>query len=153
MKKVLAVVLVILFLSTSMAMGAGVTQKLNKIRGGDMLTLVFDWVANSSGVVPSTDTSVSVTKDIVGYYITEVRTTPGATAPTDNYAVLLYDSNGLDLLGGAGLNRSATASEATPPKILTSTYQSRPIDGTVTFAVSSNEVDTAIGSVKVFLRK
>lgn len=41
----------------------------------------------------------------------QLKTNPGATAPTANYDITLVDANGIDVLQSAGLNRHTTNSE------------------------------------------
>lgn len=67
--------------------------------------VTFDWVADVDG-----DCS-SESIDIYGH-ITNIITVPdGDNAPTADYDLSLIDSDQADILGGAGANRSATATE------------------------------------------
>lgn len=67
----------------------------------------FDWASDAAG-----DVSQQTTLDYDGVILFVV-TVPdsGGTAPTALYDVTLTDSDGVDVLGGLGANRSATATE------------------------------------------
>lgn len=106
------------------------------------LELLVSWVADdATGAIPD----LAIT-DRKGWWITKIVTNPGTTGPTANYDITLIDSDGADLADGAVTNRSATATEqeAMAAQI--------PSDGfTLTFA--GNSVNSATGTVRIFLNK
>jgi hypothetical protein len=53
----------------------------------------------------------SVTTNKYTGEIVRLVTDPGATAPTANYDITILDEDGIDVLVGAGADRSATATE------------------------------------------
>lgn len=67
----------------------------------------FDWLSDASG-----NASQETTLDYDGVILFVV-TVPdgGGTAPTALYDITLTDSDGVDVLGGQGANRSGTATE------------------------------------------
>lgn len=68
-------------------------------------------------------------------------TDPGATAPADNYDLTLIDQYGIDVLGGGGLDRDTTNTEAAIPLAgALAIPGGRPIKGplTATFANTTN---------------
>lgn len=61
----------------------------------------FDWTAHTDGVVTGVATTLAYTGKVVA-----LTTDPDAgTAPTDNYDITITDSDGIDVLLGAGANR------------------------------------------------
>lgn len=67
----------------------------------------FDWLSDGAGASDSTTTAK------LNGVILLVTTVPdgGATAPDDNYDVVLTSPDGVDLLAGQGLNRSQTLTQ------------------------------------------
>ncbi len=96
--------------------------------------------------------SASVTVADVNGVILRVTTNPGATAPTDNWDIALLDEDGIDVLGGDGVDRDTANSESFCPSVAFG-------DGFVPVAVSgsltlniTNAGDAKVGSVIVYLR-
>ena len=70
---------------------------------------VFVWTATAGGVV---EYLCEQTEALAGT-IWEVITIPSiSSVPTDNYDVYLYDSNGLDVLNGLGVDRDTATRES-----------------------------------------
>lgn len=155
MKKLIMIAAVITALIPVSSWAAGtVTQTLEKIQGTNLAVLTFSWTGDASdGTVPSTDTSAAISAAIKGMGIIEVRTTPGATAPTALYDITLSNADGLDLMGGALANRSATLAEAVLPQNAAGDQFARGIDSALTLAISNNSVHSATGTVKVILSR
>jgi hypothetical protein len=135
-------------------MAGTITQELNVIPKSNMVVLTFTCTADAAAATfPTTSTNDDITDIIQGMYITEVRTNPGSTAPTDNYDIVINDADGIDLMGGSLLNRDASNSEAAAPAIATGVYWPRPVDGALTISISNNSVNSAVVVVKVFLSR
>jgi len=136
-------------------MAGTVTQTLKSIsRDDSKMVLTFAWTADASdGSVPSTTTTATITAEISGYDIVEVRTNPGTTAPTASYDIVLNDTDGIDLMGGSLANRSETASERAIPLMTTGVYGTTTIDSTVAMVLTGNSVHSATGTVKLFLER
>lgn len=60
--------------------------------GGAIRKIICDWTSNASGAAAGT------TKKIVGRLLKGV-TDPSATAPTDDYDIVITDEEGVDVLG------------------------------------------------------
>ncbi len=130
------------------------TEVYNYQYASPLATLTFTCTASvDDASFPSTATSATITDQIKGRYILEVRTNPGSTAPQALYDIVLNDTDGIDLMGGNLANRSATASEAAPPAITTGVYWPRPIDGTLTLVITGNNVNSAVTVVKIILSR
>jgi hypothetical protein len=95
--------------------------------------------------------ATSYLPDVQGLYITLVITNPGSPAPTDNYDIVINDSDGVDVMGGTLANRDTSNSEQALPYIGSLAYGPRQIDGILTFSLSGNSVNSATGTCKVFL--
>ena len=80
---------------------------------GTVKVIRMNWTSDASGDV----TSVIFIDGEIG----RMDTNPGATAPTANYDITLIDDiTGLDILGGAGLNRDTSTTESIVPTLTTS---------------------------------
>lgn len=122
------------------------TTSVNKPQWGygDLRYVTITWTADPNDAsVPATD----IYWDFSGYII-EMTTNPGATAPTSAYDITLVDEQGVDVLGGAGMNLSATASERITPKPVTGQDVWGPAFalGTITFTLTNNSVNSATGT-------
>lgn len=130
------------------------TQSLASTANTNVKVVTFTCTGDSSdGTIPSTDTSAAITTAISGFYLTEVRTNPGTTAPTALYDVVINDTDGIDLMGGTLVDRSATVSQAAIPAPISGIYGARPIDGALTLVITNNSVNSAGIVLKLFLTK
>jgi hypothetical protein len=149
MKRLFLALFVVLMLTTSTWAAGTVTEATPVKFGSHMYRLTFSWVADASdGTVPAKTSS----KGYEGYVLMMV-TDPGGTEPTPDYDITLTDSNSIDTLGGAGADRSATATESAMPTVDTagSTKGKWPIDGPITLNISNNDVHSATGTVYVYI--
>ena len=107
---------------------------------------VITWTADDAdGSVPSTQSN----SDIFGF-IVRVVTNPGATTPTADYDITITDEDGVDVLGGEGADRSASASEQIIPK-LGSSYGPCYVNSKLTFNLSNNSENSAVGEVIIYV--
>ena len=154
MKKIFCAVFILALLLPAIAFGAvapGTVTISYDSPSDNTLVVTFSCVGSADdGSFPATSTSATTLR---GFYITEVRTNPGSTAPQADYDIAINDSDGIDLMGGTLANRSATLSERAVPLLTTGAYGVTPIDGAITLAVTGNNVHSAITVVKVFLLK
>jgi len=88
----------------------------------------------------------------VDAFLTLVVTDPGATAPTTLYDITLNDEYGVDVMGGALVDRSATATEQAMP-LIAGCPVPRVVDGPLTFALTGNSINSAIGKCYVHFQK
>jgi hypothetical protein len=70
--------------------------------------------------------------------------------PTDNYDITITDAHGVDVMGGELNNRDAINSEQALPKI-DAVYGGGIINETVTLNISNNSVNSATGTVTLYI--
>lgn len=115
--------------------------------------LLFTWTADAAnGSVPDTAISANQAKVLRGLKAILGVTNPGATAPTANYDITLVDADGVDVFGGSLTNRSDTASEQAKPD-MTTLGGSRMVNGTLTFKLANNSVNSALGTCAIYFEK
>ena len=116
-------------------------------------TLQGDGIAITTVTFTADDTDGSIPTLVVGIpgqsYIFKVVTNPGATAPTDNWDVVITDADGADLLGGAGLNRDEATSETAYPLSGTTPVYAY-VAESPTIAITGNSVNDAVGTVVIY---
>ena len=151
MKKLLNcyVVGVLVLLLAGLAWADSVTQSLTmtgRSPGGERdYVYELSWTAAADGSL----TSVATQESIDGYAYMVV-TDPGTPAPQANYDITLTDSHGLDIMGGALADRSATLTQQAFPALLTGVYGSRRVNGRLTLNITNNNVNGAKGIVYIF---
>jgi hypothetical protein len=108
--------------------------------------VTISWTADASAAtIPTTVITLR------GYSI-KALTKPGGTAPTANYDVVFGDplDSTVDALGGALAARSASATEMKQP-VLTGGVSPVFLAGDYSFAVKNNSVNSATGTVVLYL--
>lgn len=136
-----------------MAGSVTITSTVDHNRGYAILTAAWVGDADDSSV-PDTALPSAFIDQIKGWYLYAIQTVPGADAeaPTADYDITLEDSLGMDLLGGAGGDRSATATEFAMP-LWGSTPIPAPVYEGLTFKLRGNSVDEATGTARfIFVR-
>jgi hypothetical protein len=136
----ISIVLAVLIPCLLLATGT-VTQTYTPIYSSEgntnLATLTMVLTSDASGNA-SGETNMTITDQIAGKYIVTVTTNPDNTnAPTASYDITITDEDGIDVMGGALQDRSATASEQTVPALLSGVYLPRPITGTLTANMTS----------------
>jgi len=133
----------------SLAQAAGtvtITSVKYWVGGGQNRTIItLSWTADAAdATVPSTtiDAALYVIK---GWYLYSAETNPGATAPTDNYDIVLNDTDDLDIAGGLLQNRDTANTEMV--NIGTSAHGYPVVKGNLTFSLSNNAVNSATGTL------
>ena len=146
MKKwVLWLLLILTLLVPNLAQAAGTVSTVKSKLAGDVVAYTMSWTADAAdGSVPAT------ASPLFNGYVFLVTTNPGATAPTDNYDITLTDSDGVDIAGGELLNRDTANSEQAVPKV-GAVYGSRYVEDGVTLNLSGNSVNSATGTVKIYV--
>ena len=81
------------------------TVTVTEITVGSVKKITWSWTSDASG-----DADALTTTGYSGEIIL-LTTDPGATAPTDNYDVVINDADGEDVLLGAGANRDTANTE------------------------------------------
>lgn len=147
MRKILVMLCVLVLLLSGNAYGVGsVTETWST--GADVTVLTLSWTADASAATVPTTTTTSHLRG----HIFMIATVPGSPAPTDNYDITLTDADGVDVTGGEGANRDTTAPEQITPK-MGGLYGPRYVPTTLTLTLSGNSVNSATGSVKVYIRR
>lgn len=114
----------------------------------------ISWTADAAdGSVPDTIlTDEDGNNSNINAFIVLAVTNPGATAPTAAYDITLEDAEGVDVMGGALTDRSATLSEQSMPLISGSPVP-RLVSGTLTFKLANNSVNSATGVCNVYMQQ
>jgi hypothetical protein len=100
-------------------------------------SVIWTWTSDASGDVNGADT-----KALSGKALRFV-TNPGATAPSDNYDIVVNDADGVDIAAGSLGNRDTATSEQAVPIVETvvgaNTYGSREVafDGPLSLVVTN----------------
>jgi hypothetical protein len=158
MKKIMAAIILtlMLILPGSLFAAGSVTQGITENQNTNIKTLTFSWTGDSAdGTVPSTASSTTNTSAIEGMCIYHVITNPGGTAPTALYDIVLNDEDGMDMMGGTLANRSATLTELAVPLLDSTNVVAgcRMVNGTITMVITNQSVNSAVGVIKVFLKR
>lgn len=103
------------------------------------------WTAHTDG----TFTNYEITNAPLGA-IWMVATDPGSTAPTDNYDIDLLDSTGVDIMGAELDDRDTANTEQAMP-LIGSSSGVRPVNGKLTLAISNNSVNSATGTIYIYI--
>ena len=82
------------------------TVTVSEITLGSVKKITWAWTTDSNGDADK------VTSEGYSGEIILLTTDPGATAPTDNYDVVVLDADGEDVLLGAGANRDTLNTES-----------------------------------------
>jgi hypothetical protein len=82
--------------------------------------IVWTWLATDQGIVTGSKTTNKYTGEVTRFI-----TDPGATAPTAAYDITILDDDGVDVLIGAGADRSATLTEQVIASSLGYIYDSK----------------------------
>jgi hypothetical protein len=166
MKKLLALLIAIVLIAgmAGAALADDGTVTVTRIRLHDEVDVIkFAFIANSTGVVPATSTSVETCPARAGDktcypagsgrigYIHKVTTDPGSTAPTDDYDITLTDdTTGADLMGGELANRDTANTEEAVPKV-GNAYAGNVAFTSFTLNLTNNSVNAATGTVYVYI--
>lgn len=119
-----------------MAMSVVTTERIH----GAVKEIVFSWTSASDGTATGTTTYAYDGK------VELLTTDPGATAPSDNYDVTLTDSDGVDVLGGAGVDRDTANTEQKVASLLGAVASSK-----LTLNIA-NAGDSKVGVTYVHIR-
>lgn len=124
-------------------MAGTITQTLDE--RGDVGVVTFTATADASdGSFPE----VAIAAKLSGKLLA-LETNPGATAPTDNYDILLDDAEGKDVLEGVGANRDTTNIEKVAV-LLSSLHPPVAKSDVLTFKITGNIVNSAQIIVKLY---
>lgn len=102
--------------------------------------VTFGWTSAADGTASGT-TTATFDGQIIGLV-----TDPGATAPTDNYDIVINDADGVDVLLGAGANRDTANTEYVTGASLAGVAGSK-----LTLSIT-NAGDSKVGVVILYIR-
>lgn len=144
MIKKLILTLLMALIIPAFAFAASSQTQDHSVLGG-VHKLEISWTAHTDGSYTSFDT-----RNINGM-VFGVETDPGSTAPAAAYDITLKDSYGLDIMGGVLADRSATATEFVQPyNAAQNTYQSMPVHGSLSLAISNIVTNSGDGKVVIY---
>lgn len=106
--------------------------------------ITLSWVADASAATVPDTTINAITYEIEGWYLYSAETNPGSPAPTANYDMYLNDADGFDIAGNLLENRHTTTTELV--NIGTATHGYPLVRGNITFTLSGNNVNSAVGT-------
>lgn len=148
-KRLLSTIIgIFLILATSLCQAAGQVLVTITQQSAEVSKVVYTWTGDASnGSVPAT-----ASPGINGYVFL-VESTPGSTAPTNNYTITLTKSVtndlSLDIMGAAmSANQSSTVANAYVPAETSSNYYY--VNGSLTLNISGNSEASATGTVTVY---
>jgi hypothetical protein len=119
----------------------------SSLRGGQIIA--FDWTADESdGSVPVSTCPTPVH----GFVVKAVTIPDGTTAPTAGYDAVIEDKDGVDVMGGALADRSAVAAEQAVPNVGGNVVPNW-VSGLLTLKLTGNAVNSAKGTVKVYIAR
>jgi hypothetical protein len=138
-------------------MAGTVTETITKydVHNGvpDKVVASFACVGDASnGSVPDTALSTTLLKLIRGMYLSLMVTKPGTPNPTAAYDITLVNAASLDILGGSGANRSASAAEQVMP-LISSSAQKRLITEALTLKVANQSVNSAQYTIELIFTR
>ena len=119
------------------------TATLTQVSHAGVTTLLWDWESAGDGSVTGATTSVHTGK------VVALLTDPdsGGDAPSDNYDIVVNDSDTLDVLAGGGANRSATVVQGVAAASLGAV-----VNSTLTLEIT-NAGNAKKGIVKVYITR
>lgn len=131
----------------SSATTARVTRRVQQ-DGPDALEIItVTWIAHTDG----TFTNYTILGGKVNGVLERIITDPGVTAPTSNYDITVLDEDGIDVLGGGGMNRHASTTEEAACPL--GSYFLRTLSNVLTLAIANNAVNGATGTLRLYVRK
>ena len=149
MKKLLLALLLILCLASS-ALAAGTvtitSSTIQVLAQPTRKVITLSWQCEAGAATIPNTTIGAETYGIKGWYFYSGETNPGVTAPTTLYDITILDADGADLAGGVLMNRSATVTEGPTAIGLGSTGHPPMVRGDLTFTLSNNSVNAALGT-------
>jgi len=96
---------------------------------GNVKKIVADWTSDDSAGTASATTKIL--SGVARMLITD----PGATAPTADYDLVINNDEGIDVLGGVGVDRHTSTTEVAYP--VGGTYFQPVFCGKLTFSISA----------------
>lgn len=154
-KLLLAVTIVCIFATLSFAVDS--TQTVSKQNyGSSMRGVKISWTASDAGAYTAYALPAEILDYIRGWWLCQLITNPGSTAPADNYGITLVNADSADILGGGGTSRDTSNSEVTYPIVDANTTQRACVPVTsssLTFTLTSVTNASCTGTVEFIFVK
>ena len=136
---------------------SSLSQAFRCYGNGDTCVLTLTWTAHTDGSFTSTAITAATMTKLANYYLYEMETDPGSTAPTADYDIVITASAtgySYDVLGGRGADRSATVTQSVLPANTTGS-RFAPVNGsdTWTLGISGNSQNGATGIIRLIFVK
>jgi hypothetical protein len=120
---------------------AGSVMTFTETRHGSVKRIKAAWTSDdTTGAVEGTTTYAYSGQCLM------LVTDPGATAPTDNYDIVIADDDAVDVLAGGGVNRDTANTETVLAAALGACAGSK-----LTFAVA-NAGNSKVGTIWLYIR-
>lgn len=144
MKRLLIALVLLITPSLALALGTVTVTGPTKLES-QVYTVTYTWTADAAnGSVPAT-----AGPSVEGLVVMAV-TDPGSTAPTDNYDITFTNPDGADVFGGELVDRDTSNTEQAAP-LVGNSYGQRYVKGPLTLNITNNSVNSATGTVKVYV--
>lgn len=112
---------------------------------GDIKRFDFDWISDGSG-----DVELAINSKMNGFILALITDPSGSAVPTALYDITIEDDKAVDILGGVGADRSATAVESVAVPL--DSGLPRPIStDSFTFKIANAGVSKA-GLAQIFMK-
>ena len=119
----------------------------NSLNNGNVVAIEMNWVGDAvNGSVPNT-AFPTAKYACDGFVVANVAVSIGDIAPTDGYTVRIYNSQGIDILEGAGVGLSAISYAFGVSSNIPPAY------GGITASISGNSVPLAKGKIVIYFRQ
>lgn len=141
MKRVMFLIIAVLLVAVHAFAADTVSYSWTERNGIAVCTV--SWVDDGGDGIAST----TISSGSWAGYIIRAETDPGATAPTDNYDIVINSRYGADLFGGELNNRDTSNSEIAEP-LIPYIYQ----DGTMYFVLTNNSQAGALGTLVIYVK-
>lgn len=140
MKKLLLIGFLLLYFAVSAQAQCTISPPVAFSYGNSGLikkSMMVTCVAGVGGTVEAKSIDVNQFQ-LKGFYLLSVETSYGATAPTDQYSIVVNNDMGVDLLTGRGANRTSS----TPQLAMPSAFA--PIFGNLNQVITGNSQEGAV---------
>lgn len=119
----------------------------------DVSAATFPTTSTGSQFIENAREEHSFSRAMRGWYLSKIGVNPGSPAPSANSSIYFNDSDGRDLLGGAGeaIIHDSNSTEARP--LVKGFSCSQPITTDISIIISRNSVNSAVIVIKFTLTR
>jgi hypothetical protein len=157
MKRILAplAVLVILFTAAVAYTASSVLETTDTIilnNGNKITELTIAWTDDDNASGGGSFDDYTILRNVEGKHFMAV-VDPGTKAPTILYDIQLLDENGVDIYGGNLVDSDNVTTSNKLPMIGSDNVTSRPVLGTLTIDIDNQSVDSANGTIVLYIEQ